>query len=108
MPTVPVVVTDDVEAGAAAVAAYSALYIGGMGSREKNFYNQLACRMGFEDEAARVQELFLAGQHRDAAAAVPFDFIDATSLIGTPERIADALGRYAEPGSRRWPSRPSR
>ncbi|KGN42821.1 LLM class F420-dependent oxidoreductase [Knoellia aerolata] len=98
VPTVPVVVTDDVEAGAAAVAAYSALYIGGMGSREKNFYNQLACRMGFEDEAARVQELFLAGQHRDAAEAVPFEFIDATALIGPPERIRERATRYAAAG----------
>ena len=98
VPTVPVVVTDDVEAGAQAVAAYSALYIGGMGSREKNFYNQLACRMGFEDEAARVQELFLAGQHRDAAEAVPFEFIDATALIGPPERIRERIGRYARAG----------
>ncbi len=98
VPTVPVVLTEDVEAGAAAVAAYAALYIGGMGSKEKNFYNQLACRMGFEDEAARVQELFLAGQHRDAAEAVPFEFIDATSLIGSPERIAERVGRYADAG----------
>jgi F420-dependent oxidoreductase-like protein len=98
VPTVPVVVTDDVEAGAQAVAAYSALYIGGMGSREKNFYNQLACRMGFEDEAARVQELFLAGQHRDAAAAVPFEFVDATALIGPPDRLRERVGRYADAG----------
>jgi F420-dependent oxidoreductase-like protein len=98
VPTVPVVVTDDLEAGAAAVADYSALYIGGMGSKEKNFYNQLACRMGFEQEAARVQELFLAGQHRDAAQAVPFEFIDATALIGSPERIGQRLGRYADAG----------
>ncbi|MFC7492380.1 MULTISPECIES: LLM class F420-dependent oxidoreductase [unclassified Knoellia] len=98
VPTVPVVITDDLEAGAAAVAAYSALYIGGMGSKEKNFYNQLACRMGFEAEAARVQELFLAGRHRDAAEAVPFEFIDATALLGTPERIAERIGRYADAG----------
>ncbi|KGN38710.1 LLM class F420-dependent oxidoreductase [Knoellia subterranea] len=98
VPTVPVVITDDVEAGAQAVAAYSALYIGGMGSREKNFYNQLACRMGFEEEAARIQKLFLAGQHRDAAAAVPFEFIDSTALIGPPDRIQERVGRYAAAG----------
>src|SRR3954453_4842691 len=55
--TVPVVVGDDVEACADRVRAYAALYVGGMGSREQNFYNQLACRMGFEEAAARVQEL---------------------------------------------------
>ncbi|TQJ50863.1 LLM class F420-dependent oxidoreductase [Phycicoccus sp. SLBN-51] len=97
-PTVPVCIADDVEAAAAAVSGYAALYIGGMGSREKNFYNQLACRMGFEEAAHRVQELYLAGQHRDAAAAVPFEFIDSTSLIGPRERIRERLGRYADVG----------
>ena len=97
-PTVPVCITDDVEAAAAAVSGYAALYIGGMGSREKNFYNQLACRMGFEDAAARVQDLYLARQHRDAAAAVPFEFIDSTSLIGPRERIRERLQRYADAG----------
>jgi F420-dependent oxidoreductase-like protein len=98
VPTVPVVVDDDLERAAMPVRAYCALYIGGMGSREKNFYNQLACRMGFEKEAAEVQELFLAKQHREAAMAVPFEFIDATSLIGPPERIRDRLPAFAESG----------
>jgi F420-dependent oxidoreductase-like protein len=97
-PTVPVCISDDVEAAAAAVSGYAALYIGGMGSKDKNFYNQLACRMGFEDAAHRVQELYLAGQHRDAAAAVPFELIDSTSLIGPRERIREQLHRYAEVG----------
>ena len=93
--TVPVCISDDVEAAAAAVSGYAALYIGGMGSREKNFYNQLACRMGFEDAARQVQDLYLARQHRDAAAAVLLEFIDATSLIGprTDPRPAAALCR---------------
>jgi alkanesulfonate monooxygenase SsuD/methylene tetrahydromethanopterin reductase-like flavin-dependent oxidoreductase (luciferase family) len=69
-----------------------------MGSREQNFYNQLACRMGFEEAAARVQDLYLARQHRDAAAAVPFEFIDATALIGPRDRIRDRLQRYADAG----------
>ena len=97
-PSVPVVISDDVEAAAEAVRPYAALYIGGMGSREQNFYNRLACRMGFEEEAARIQELYLARQHRDAAAAVPFEFIDSTSLIGPPDRIRDRLKRYADVG----------
>jgi alkanesulfonate monooxygenase SsuD/methylene tetrahydromethanopterin reductase-like flavin-dependent oxidoreductase (luciferase family) len=95
---VPVVIGDDVEAAADAVRPYAALYIGGMGSREQNFYNQLACRMGFEDAAAQVQDLYLARRHRDAAAAVPFELIDATSLIGPRERIAARVGRYADAG----------
>jgi F420-dependent oxidoreductase-like protein len=96
--TVPVVVTDDLEAGRAAVAPYTALYIGGMGSREQNFYNRLARRMGFTDVAERVQELYLDGRARDAAAAVPLELADATALIGPPERIAERVQRYADAG----------
>jgi len=69
-----------------------------MGSREQNFYNQLACRMGFADAAARVQELYLAREHRNAADAVPLEFIDATSLLGPVERIAERMKAYAESG----------
>jgi F420-dependent oxidoreductase-like protein len=97
-PSVPVVIADDVEAAADAIRPYAALYVGGMGSREQNFYNRLAGRMGFEEAAAKVQDLYLARQHRDAAAAVPFELIDATSLIGPRERIRDRLHRYAEAG----------
>ena len=98
VPTVPVVIDDDLERAADAVRAYCALYIGGMGSREKNFYNQLACRMGFEREALRIQDLFLEGAHRQAAEAVPFELIDETALIGPRERIAERLRRYADAG----------
>ena len=73
--------------------ALRALYIGGMGSREKNFYNQLAVRMGYEAEAAEVQDLYLARDYDGAAAAVPFEFIDRTSLIGPPERVQERLQR---------------
>jgi len=69
-----------------------------MGSREKNFYNALAVRMGFEEGAAKVQDLFLAKAHREAAAAVPLDFIDQTSLIGPRDRVKDRLSRYASSG----------
>ncbi|MEI2731130.1 MAG: LLM class F420-dependent oxidoreductase [Dermatophilaceae bacterium] len=98
VPTVPLVLTDDLEVGYAAVSAYAALYVGGMGSRDKNFYNQLACRMGFEEQAKRVQELYLDGKARDAAAAMPREFLDATSLIGPRERIRDRLAAYAQAG----------
>ena len=96
--TVPVVVTDDLEAARAVVADYTALYIGGMGSREQNFYNRLARRMGFDDAADEIQDLYLAGRPRDAADAVPLDLVDATALIGPADRIAQRLGRYAEAG----------
>jgi F420-dependent oxidoreductase-like protein len=98
VPTVPIVVDDDVERAADQVRWYAALYIGGMGSREQNFYNQLACRMGFEREAARVQELYLAREHRNAAAAVPLEFIDATSLLGSPDRIAKRMADFEAAG----------
>jgi F420-dependent oxidoreductase-like protein len=98
VPTVPVVVGDDLEACAEPLRHYAALYVGGMGSREQNFYNRLAVRMGYGDAAAKVQDLYLARQHRDAAAAVPFEFIDRTSLIGPKARIRDRLAAYAEAG----------
>jgi F420-dependent oxidoreductase-like protein len=96
--TVPVVVTDDLESARAAVAPYTALYIGGMGSRQQNFYNRLARRMGFDDAAERIQDLYLAGRPRDAADAVPFELADATALLGPPERIAERAVRYADAG----------
>jgi F420-dependent oxidoreductase-like protein len=98
VPTVPIVLGDDVAACADQVRAYCALYIGGMGSREKNFYNQLATRMGYGDAAAEIQDRFLARDYAAAAAAVPFEFIDATSLLGPVERIADKLQAYAGTG----------
>jgi len=98
VPTVPVVIGRDLEACAAPVRAYSALYIGGMGSRQQNFYNQLASRMGYDAAAAAVQEHFLARRHRDAADAVPFEFVDRTALLGPKERIRDRLHAYAEAG----------
>jgi F420-dependent oxidoreductase-like protein len=96
--SVPVVVGDDPVACAELVRWYAALYVGGMGSREQNFYHARAVRMGYGDAARTVQDLYLAGQHRDAAAAVPFEFVDQTSLLGPPERIADRLRAYAEAG----------
>jgi F420-dependent oxidoreductase-like protein len=98
VPTVPVILNGDLQAAAAPLRAHSALYLGGMGSREKNFYNALAVRMGFEEGVAKVQDLFLAKKHREAAAAVPFEFIDQTSLIGSRGRIKERLSRYAASG----------
>ena len=96
--TTPVVLVDDVEQAASHVRDYCALYIGGMGSREQNFYNQLACRMGFEQEAERIQDLYLAGRPREAAEAVPLEFIDETALLGSPRRVAERLRRYEDAG----------
>lgn len=98
VPTVPVVMGDDLDACANPVRAYAALYIGGMGSREKNFYNDLAARMGYEEQAKQVQDLYLSKDYGGAAAAVPMEFIDRTALVGPPERIRDRLAAYAEAG----------
>ena len=69
-----------------------------MGSRDQNFYNQLAVRMGYADAAHQVQELYLAKRHRDAAAAVPLEFIDRTSLLGPVDRVAARMREYAAAG----------
>jgi F420-dependent oxidoreductase-like protein len=98
VPTVPIVVDEDVERAAELIRWYAALYLGGMGSLEQNFYNRLAGRMGYADEAAQVQELYLDKRHRDAAAAVPLEFIDETCLLGSPERIARRMADFAEAG----------
>lgn len=98
MATIPLVVGADPRACADPVRPYAALYVGGMGSREKNFYNQLAVRMGYEEAAATVQDLYLARRPRDAMAAVPYEFIDSTSLLGSKERIADRLAEFAAAG----------
>ena len=96
--SVPVVVGDDVAACADPVRPYAALYVGGMGSREQNFYNRLAVRMGFGDAAATVQDLYLDRKPREAAAAVPLEFLDRTSLLGPKERITERLHAYAAAG----------
>jgi F420-dependent oxidoreductase-like protein len=98
-PSVPVVLTDDVQAGFDALKPYYALYIGGMGARGKNFYNALFRRYGFERDAGTIQELFLEGKQRDAAAAVPDAFVDRVALVGPKERIADRIGAFAEAGA---------
>jgi len=98
VPTVPFVVGEDVETAADQVRAYAALYIGGMGSREQNFYNAQARRMGFEAAAAEVQEKYLARDYAAAQAAVPFELLDGISLLGPPARIADRMQAYAETG----------
>ena len=98
VPTVPVVLGDDPVACADPVRFYSALYVGGMGSKDRNFYNQLACRMGYEDAAAEIQEKYLARDYDGAMAAVPFEFMDRTSLLGPADRVRDRLQAYADAG----------
>jgi F420-dependent oxidoreductase-like protein len=99
VPTVPLAVGDDLAALADHFRPYTALYVGGMGSRRQNFYNRLARRMGYEREAVEIQDRYLARDRDGAAAAVPHRLIDATTLIGPVERIADRMRAYAEAGA---------
>jgi F420-dependent oxidoreductase-like protein len=75
-----------------------ALYVGGMGSREKNFYNQLATRYGYGKEAKEIQDLYLSGQRAEAIAAVPDELVDSTNLIGSREEVRDRLEVYKDAG----------
>jgi alkanesulfonate monooxygenase SsuD/methylene tetrahydromethanopterin reductase-like flavin-dependent oxidoreductase (luciferase family) len=97
-PTVNVMVSDDVGSARDAMRPYVALYVGGMGSRGKNFYNALVRRYGFEDAAQRVQDLYLEGKRDEAAAALPEELIDTVSLCGPPDRMRDRLAVFRDAG----------
>jgi F420-dependent oxidoreductase-like protein len=97
-PTVQVHVRDDVEAARDAMRPMLALYVGGMGSRERNFYNDQARRYGFERQAAEVQEHYLAGRVEAAAAALPAELIDLVTLCGPAGRVRERLAAYRESG----------
>ena len=99
-PFVTVVMGDDVEQCMAPIRGNMALYIGGMGARDKNFYNNYTQKLGFEDEALKIQDLFLSGRKDEAMAAVPSELIDACHLIGPPDRIRERLQRWKEAGAR--------
>ena len=75
-----------------------ALYIGGMGARGKNFYNSYASRLGFEEDAVKIQDLFLSGKKGEAMAAVPDELVDKIALVGPKERIADRVGAWKSSG----------
>jgi F420-dependent oxidoreductase-like protein len=98
-PTAPALLIDDLQAGRDALKPYYALYVGGMGSRGKNFYNDLFARYGFEAEARTIQDLYLDGRKRDAAAAVPDAFVDEVALVGPKERLAERIAAWRESGA---------
>jgi F420-dependent oxidoreductase-like protein len=87
-------VTDDVAAGLWPVQAMLGFYIGGMGAKGQNYHTKLMARMGFEEEAYKIQELFFAGKRDEAIAAVPQDFADEISLVGPPSRIRERLDAW--------------
>jgi F420-dependent oxidoreductase-like protein len=98
-PCVPVVVSDDLAAARDSLRPLLALYVGGMGARDQNFYARLAARYGFEAQAARIQDLFLEGKTAEAAAAVPDALIDEVALVGDRARIADRLTAFEACGA---------
>ena len=89
---------DDVQACRDAVKPNLALYVGGMGARGKNFYNDLARRYGYEEAAETIQNLYLAGKKAEAVAAVPDELVDEVALCGPRERIRDQLAAWRESG----------
>jgi F420-dependent oxidoreductase-like protein len=97
-PSVHVVLGDDLAACFETVKPILALYVGGMGARGKNFYNDLARRYGYEEAAERIQDLYLDGKKKEAIAAVPGALVDEVALCGPKERIADRVTRFAEAG----------
>jgi F420-dependent oxidoreductase-like protein len=97
-PTVQVSIDDDLERARDMMRPFIALYVGGMGSRDRNFYNQLVRRYGFEDAASEIQDLYLEGKKQEAAAAIPPELIDLVTMCGPRERVAERLEVYREAG----------
>ncbi len=97
-PTVSVFITDDRAAARDVMRPFLALYIGGMGSREQNFYNRLAQRYGFADAAKKVQDLYLDGKREEAGAALPDELIDLVSLCGPKDVVRERLAVFRDAG----------
>ncbi len=97
-PTVQVYVGDDIESARDLMRPFIGLYVGGMGSRKQNFYNQLVRRYGFEDAAQEVQDLYLEGKKDEACAALPDELIDMVSIHGPAEHVRERLAAFREAG----------
>jgi F420-dependent oxidoreductase-like protein len=95
-PTVNVSIDDDLAAARDRMRPFIALYVGGMGSREQNFYNALAVRYGFEEAAKKVQDLYLDGRRDEAAAAVPDELVDTVTLCGPADRVRERMAVYRD------------
>jgi F420-dependent oxidoreductase-like protein len=98
MPMVVVHVSDDLAAARAPVKSRLALYVGGMGARGKNFYNDVARRYGYEEAAVKIQDLYLAGKKAEAEAAVPDALVDEVALVGPKTRIRERLSEWKRAG----------
>jgi F420-dependent oxidoreductase-like protein len=97
-PTVNVYITDDLQAARDTMRPFIALYVGGMGSRDRNFYNQLVQRYGFEDAAREVQDLYLEGKKDEAAAALPAELIDRVAIVGPADVARERIAAYRDAG----------
>ncbi len=97
-PMVNVAIDDDLDRARDVMRPILALYIGGMGSRDKNFYNALVRRYGFDDAADEVQNLYLDGKKDEAAAALPPELIDMTSICGPRDRVKERIQVYRDAG----------
>ena len=97
-PSVQSFIHDDVDAARDALRPFIALYVGGMGSRKQNFYNQLVQRYGFEDAAREVQDLYLEGKKDEAAAALPAELIDRVAIVGPPDVAREKIAEYRDAG----------
>jgi F420-dependent oxidoreductase-like protein len=97
-PTVNTYISDDRPAARDRMRHVLALYVGGMGSRKQNFYNQLVQRYGFEDAARKVQDLYLDGKKDEAAAALPDELIDLVTLCGPAEHVRERLAAFRDAG----------
>ncbi len=99
-PFVQMVMGDDLEQCRNAVKPGLALYIGGMGAKSKNFYNDYACKLGYEEDAAKIQDLFLSGRQGEATMAVPDALVDDVHLVGPKERIVERLAAWKDAGTK--------
>jgi F420-dependent oxidoreductase-like protein len=95
-PTVNVFVTDEIQAARDAMRPFIALYVGGMGSRKQNFYNNLVCRYGFQDEAKVIQDFYLEGKREQAMAAIPDALVDTVSLCGPKDVVRERISVYRD------------
>ncbi len=102
IPGVTCIIADDLEKVRMPVKGQMSLYIGGMGARDKNFYNDLAKRLGYEEAAVKIQNLFLDGKKMEAAMAVPDELVDACHLVGPADRIRDRLQAWKDAGLKNW------
>ncbi|MEP5763501.1 MAG: LLM class F420-dependent oxidoreductase [Halieaceae bacterium] len=99
-PFVSVAMNDDLDAAFDSLRPWLGLYIGGMGAKGKNFYNDYATRLGYGDAAEKIQDLYLSGKKAEAEAAVPKELLDEVALVGPADRIRERLSRWKDAGSR--------